>query len=184
MFHLGMQLIGWHMDSWYCIYTKANYEDPLCRRLGDFSDIEVLNPKLKRKKYVRGKLQDVVEEFFPCYIFARFDLPQYYHMIRYTRGVRRIVGDSQGKPNSVDETLIDVIKSRIIGGYICIEENRLTKGDEVLIKGGPFDGFAGLFIEELKPRERVLVLLNTLNYQAKIEIFKDFVVKACPAVSI
>jgi transcription antitermination factor NusG len=167
------------MDSWYCIYTKANYEDPLCRRFAGFSDIEVLNPKLKRKKYVRGKLQEVVEEFFPCYIFARFELPRYYHMIRYTRGVKRIVGDSVGKPSTVDTALIDVMKSNSNDGYIYIEPSRFQEGDEVMIKGGPFDGFLGLFVKEVTPRDRVLILLNSLNYAAEIEVCKDLVVKAC-----
>lgn len=166
------------MDSWYCIYTKANYEDPLCRRLGEFSDIELLNPKLKRKKYVRGKLKETVEEFFPCYIFAKFDLSRYFHMIKYTRGVRRIVGDSQGYPTMVDETLIEMLKIRTKDDYICIEPNTFNKDDKVLINGGPFEGFQGLFIKEIRPRDRVLILLNTINYEAKIEIYRDFVVKA------
>jgi len=137
-----------------------------------------LNPKLKRKKYVRGKLQDVVEDFFPCYIFARFDSLRYYHMIRYTRGIRRIVGDTLGSPWLVDEKIIEIIKSKNRDGYIEIEQNRLNKGDPVVIKGGPFNGFMGLFLEELKPSERVLVLLNTIQFEARIELYRDFVVSA------
>jgi transcriptional antiterminator RfaH len=166
------------MDSWYCIYTKANYEDPLCGRFGAFSDIEMLNPKLKRKKYVRGKLKEIVEELFPCYIFARFDLSRYYHMIRYTRGVRRVVGDSQGYPIMVDQALVEMIKLKTENDYICIEPSGFSKDDKVIINGGPFEGLEGLFIEEVRPRDRVLILLNTLNYEAKIEIYRDFVVKA------
>jgi transcription antitermination factor NusG len=170
------------MDNWYCIYTKANYEDPLCRRFAEFSDIEVLNPKLRRKKYVRGKLKEVVEEFFPCYIFARFELPRYFHMIKYTRGVRRIVGDSVGKPGTVDHALIDLMKTNSRDGYVYVEPSRFQEGDEVIIKGGPFDGFAGLFIKEVTPRDRVLILLNTLSYEAEIEVCKDLLVKACSIV--
>jgi transcriptional antiterminator RfaH len=166
------------MNSWYCIYTKANYEDPLCRRFADFSDIEVLNPKLRRKKYVRGKLKEVVEEFFPCYIFARFELPRYYHMIKYTRGVRRIVGDSVGNPNIVDDTLIEIMKSKSKDGYVYVEPSRFSEGEEVVIKGGPFNGFLGLFVKEINPRDRVVILLSSLNYEAKIEVYKDFVVRA------
>ncbi len=171
------------MESWYCIYTKANYGDNLCRRFAEFSDIEVLNPKLKRKKYVRGKLQEVVEEFFPCYIFAKFDLFRYFHMIRYTRGVRRIVGDSLGSPWAVDDQIIEIMEARTRDGYVNIETNRFNKGDQVLIKGGPFDGFMGLFLEEIKPRERVLVLLNTIQFEARIELYSDFVVSADAAVN-
>lgn len=171
------------MENWYCIYTKANYADNLCQRFGEFSDIQVLNPKLKRKKYVRRKLQEVIEDFFPCYMFVRFDFVRYFHMIRYTRGVRRIVGDSLGDPWIVDEKIIEIIKSQSRDGYIEIEQNRLKKGDHVVIKGGPFDGFMGVFLEELKPSERVLVLLNTIQFEARIELFRDFVVSADAAAT-
>jgi transcription antitermination factor NusG len=171
------------MENWYCIYTKASYADNLCRRFGEFSDIQVLNPKLKRKKYVRGKLQEVIEDFFPCYMFVRFDFVRYYHMIRYTRGVRRIVGDTLGDPWIVDEKIIEIIKTKSRDGYIQIEQNRLNKGDLVVIKGGPFDGFMGLFLEELKPSERVLVLLNTIQFEARIELYRDFVVSADAAAT-
>jgi transcription antitermination factor NusG len=128
-------------------------------------------------------LIEVIEEFFPCYLFARFDGARYYHMIKYTRGVRRIVGDSQGYPRIVDDALIETIKSRSKDGYVSIEENQLHRGDKVMIKGGPFDGFMGLFVQDLKPRERVLVLLNTLNYEARIDIYRDLVVKASPTLT-
>jgi transcriptional antiterminator RfaH len=171
------------MENWYCIYTKANYADNLCRRFAEFSDIEVLNPKLKRKKYIRGKLQNVIEDFFPCYIFARFDLVRYYHMIKYTRGVRRIVGDTMGAPWVVDEKIIEIIELRARDGYIHIEPNRFNIGDQVLIKGGPFSGFMGVFVEEIKPRERVLILLNTIQFEARLELYSDFVVRADAAVN-
>jgi len=171
------------MESWYCIYTKANYEDNLCRRFAEFSDIQVLNPKLKKKKYVRGKLQDVTEEFFPCYIFAKFNLSKFYHMIRYTRGVRRIVGDTLGSPWVVDDKIVEIMESKTRDGYVHIESSRFNKGDKVLIKGGPFDGFNGLFMEELKPRDRILVLLNTIEFEARIELYSDFVVRADAAVN-
>jgi len=171
------------MENWYCIYTKANYADNLCQRFGEFSDIQVWNPKLKRKKYVRGKLKEVIEDFFPCYMFVRFDFVRYYHMMKYTRGVRRIIGDSLGDPWIVDEKIIEIIKSQSRHGYIEIEQNRLKKGDHVVIKGGPFDGFMGVFLEELKPSERVLVLLNTIQFEARIELFRDFVVSADAAAT-
>ncbi len=120
-----------------------------------------------------------MEEFFHFYFFARFDLPRYYHMIKYTRGIRRIVGDTIGNPTVVGDNLIDTMRSRTRDGYITVEPYQLAIGDNVIIKGGPLDGFTGLFMGEVKPRDRVLVLLNTISYQAKVEVYSDFVVKAC-----
>jgi transcriptional antiterminator RfaH len=175
---------GLLMNSWYCIYTKSNYEDPLCQRLSEFTDIELFNPKLKRKKYVRGKLTMVVEALFPCYVFARFDLLHYYHMIKYTRGVRRIIGNSLGYPKAVDDAIVHMIKLKAPDGYISFEQPKFSKGDKLIIKGGPFEGFIGLFMEELKPRDRILILLNTLKYEASIEVCRDFVVRYDSALAI
>lgn len=164
--------------AWYCIYTKPRQEDALCRKLSDIADIETLNPKLKRKKLIRGKHSEVVEEFFPCYVFARFDPRKYHHMITYTRGVRRIVGNSLGLPYIVDESIINMIKEKMSDGYIAIDYPRLVEGEEVSITEGPMKGMKGLFSQELKSQDRVLILLNTIKYQAKVEIEADYVVKA------
>jgi transcription antitermination factor NusG len=63
-------------------------------------------------------------------------------------------------------------------GFISIEQPRLVEGEEVTITEGPFKGIKGLFSEELKPRDRVLILLNTIKYQAKVTVEADFVKKA------
>lgn len=165
--------MGNHIDSnfiknWYCIYTKPRQEDLLSRRLSDITEIEVFNPKLKKKKYVRGRLKEVVEELFPCYIFSRLNLDRYYHTVRYTRGVRRIIGNKV--PLIVDESIITQIRSKMKEGFVNLEHPVFESGEQVVIKDGPFSGLTGIFIKELKATERVLVLLNTIAYQAKIEI--------------
>ncbi len=81
------------IERWYCIYTKPNMEEQVSKRLRDIPEMEVFHPKIKRNKYVRGRLQEVVEDLFPSYIFSRFSLLNYFHLVKFTRGVRRVVGD-------------------------------------------------------------------------------------------
>jgi transcriptional antiterminator RfaH len=71
---------------WYAIYTKPGKEDIVAFRLQGIG-LEVLNPKLKIRKYKRNKLVDVTEPLFPCYLFANFDKEKFTHLITYTRGV-------------------------------------------------------------------------------------------------
>lgn len=156
------------IKNWYCIYTKPRQEDPVSRRLSDITEIEVFNPKLKKKKYVRGRLKEIVEELFPCYIFSRFNPDRYFHMVRFTRGVRRIVGNEV--PFVVDEDIISLIRSKIKEGFVNLELPVFKSGEQIVIKDGPFSGLTGIFIKELKAKERVLVLLNTIAYQAKVEL--------------
>jgi len=165
--------MGNHIDSnfirnWYCIYTKPKQEDLLSRRLSDITEIEVFNPKLKKKKYVRGRLKEIVEELFPCYIFSRFNPDRYFHMVRFTRGVRRIVGNEV--PFVVDEDIISLIRSKIKEGFVNLEPPVFKSGEQIFIKDGPLGGLTAIFLKELSAKERVLVLLNTLAYQAKVEL--------------
>lgn len=166
------------MEYWYCIYTKPKKEDLVCRQLMKLPEIEVFNPKLKRKKYVRSRLTQVVEELFPCYIFLKLNLERYFHLVKYTRGVKRFVGDSFNMPYTVDESIIDFIKSKRKEGFIHIEPPGLTDGDRVVILKGPFSGLTGIFLKETKPNERIMILLNTIEYQAKVEIEKELIAKA------
>ena len=156
------------VKNWYCIYTKPKQEDLVTKKLSDIPAIEVFNPKLKKKKYVRGRFKEVIEELFPCYVFSRFNSDRYYHMVKYTRGVRRIVGN--GVPFIVDEATIELMKSGIKEGFVYHEPPILKSGEQIVIKDGPFSGLAGIFLKELKAKERVLILLNTIAYQPKIEI--------------
>lgn len=166
------------MKKWYCIHTKAGYEDQLSQRLMNVPDIDIFLPKLKRKKYLRGKLGEVTEKLFPCYIFLRFDSLKYLHLIKYTRGVRRIVGDGLGNPYIVDDVLIGQIKSRTKDGFIYTEQIELEEGDRVVVREGPLKGFTGILQEYRNSRDRVLVLLSAITYQASIEVEKEYVVKA------
>lgn len=167
------------MEHWYCIYTKQKKEDQICKRLMDIPEIEIFNPKLKRTKYMRGRLREVVEELFPSYIFSRFNPVKYYHMIKYTGGVKRIIGDGSGNPYIVDNRIIELIKSKAKNGFILIEPSSFNvgTGEKVIIKEGPLKGFMGIFLKELNARDRVLVLLNVMTYQARVEIEKGFLAR-------
>jgi transcriptional antiterminator RfaH len=161
--------------NWYSIYTKPKQEDKVEESLARAS-IEVFNPKLRRKKLVRGKYAHVIRPFFPNYLFAKFDPDRQYHMIKYTRGVRGIVGN-QGSPWPVSEDIIDIIKSRMNNEGLIVISPDIKVGDKVEITEGPFRGFIGIFEREMKDSDRIIVLLNTIEYQARVDIEKELLVK-------
>jgi transcription antitermination factor NusG len=149
-------------------------EDNVCTIFKLDPKVEVLNPKLKRKRYIRGRLAEVIETLFPSYVFIKINLMAHYRMVKYTRGVRRFVGDNSGNPMVVDEDIINLIKKRTHGGVLTLDQTQFREGDEVLIKDGPFTGFKGIFKKEINAGERVMILLKTLAYQANIEIDRNF----------
>ncbi len=158
------------MRNWYCIYTKRGQEDNVTIKLSELPHIEMLNPKIQRKKFVRSRLTQVVEELFPAYIFGHLDLAEYGHLVQYTRGVRRFVGDRSGKAYEVDPHIIEFIKGRLQNGFVVLEKESLKPGDLVRVEDGLFAGYSGEVLLEMKPDERVMVLLTSLESRLKVEL--------------
>jgi transcriptional antiterminator RfaH len=155
------------MLNWYLIYTKPRNEDNVSKKFIDVG-YEILNPKFKNRKYHRRRLQEVISPLFPCYIFIKFDNIKDYHFIKYTRGVRRIVG-TEKTPTIVPEEIITSIQRRMEQGIITIKPSKFKSGEEVVIKGGAFQGFEAIFERELKGIERVSILLKAINARVVVD---------------
>ena len=152
---------------WHAIYTKPGKEDAVSYYLRNIG-LDVLNPKLKSKKYRRCGFIDVIEPLFPCYLFADFDKERYSHLIKYTRGVRYIVG--KNNPVAVHDEGIGTIRGSMdTDNIVAIKPERFEKGDRVVVRDGPFGNFYGIFEKEVKGPERVVILLDAINYRLELE---------------
>ncbi|MBI4744947.1 MAG: hypothetical protein HY776_09075 [Actinobacteria bacterium] len=158
--------------NWYAIYTKPKCEDTVALQLRGIG-INVLTPKIKTKKYRYGRTKEVIETLFPCYIFAEFDVLRHKRTVKYTKGVRYIVG--KDSPVKVNSEIINSIVTHTINGLVEIEPKKLEKGQMVRIKEGPFKGFNAIFEKQLKGKERVLLLLEEIN--ARLDMDACFVEK-------
>jgi transcriptional antiterminator RfaH len=152
--------------NWYVVYTKPKCEDSAARLLGN-AGIETLCPKIRVRKRTRGKYSEVTEQLFPSYIFAFFDRERQSHMIRYTRGVKYIVGKES--PLIVHQEIIDTIKERMEGDIVVPVPEDISRGERVLIKEGPFKDFYGIFERDIPGRERSMILLEALHCAVDIE---------------
>lgn len=168
------------MSNWYCVYTKPKQEDTVAKKLAELPNLEVFTPKVKRSKYARTTRKELQEQLFPSYIFTRFDPRRtaYIHLVKYTRGVKRFIGDCDGTPFIVEEAIIDSIRARMTNGFVHLELPKLVPGDKVCINEGPFSGFDGIFCAQLKAKDRVVILLNAIHYQAKLAIQGEFIAKS------
>ncbi|MBE7414078.1 MAG: hypothetical protein HS130_02135 [Deltaproteobacteria bacterium] len=149
------------MMNWYAIYTKSGCEERVSSRLNG-AGFSVLNPLLKERRLYRRKLQEVVSPLFPCYIFAELNMPAHYRLIRYTRGVRQIVGN-EAAPLPVPDAVIGSILGRMENGLVAVRRDEFSPGESVAIKGGAFEGFEALFEREMSGSEKVSILLKALN---------------------
>jgi len=152
--------------NWYAIYTKPKQEDHVASRLQKYG-IEVLNPKSRFKKYRGGRLSEVVEPFFPCYIFAKFECNTCSRLVKYTKGVKYVVG--KNNPIAVPDAITTTIKENMQeDNVVFVKPGTFEKGARVKIKDGAFKDFCGIFERTTKGFERVLILLDAMCYRLEI----------------
>ena len=161
--------------QWYAVYTKPKREDAVAGSLEN-AGIEVFNPRLKQKKYMQGAYRNKISPLFPCYVFVKFEPETTAHMIKYTRGVKRVVGGDFPWP--VSDEVIDLIRNQEEDGIIAIKPPDLKYGDSVAINDGPLSGLRGIFEKELSGQERVVLLLSSIEYQARVVVERAFLSKA------
>ena len=152
------------MKKWYVLNTKPKKENQVESLLlaGGFT---VYNPKF---------IQDNrVFSFFPGYEFILFDYPEQYRLVKYTRGVKKIIGYMEG-PVAIEEKVIQSIRMREINGFVELDKygEEPEVGDEIRVMEGPLKGLRGIFKQELTQNDRVLILMNYVSYQGKIIVEK------------
>ena len=163
--------------DWYVIHTNPRQEERAHQNLIAW-DIETLAPKLKKRRYneFTGQPTHFAKPMFPRYIFARFNRESLLHNIRYTRGVHSVVSFGNG-PTPIDEEVIEIIKSRMgADGFVRIGE-QMQAGDPIVINSGPMKSFTGIFEREMKDAERIMVLLDTISFQGRLEVSRESVSK-------
>ncbi len=171
----------WRTENWFAIHTKAAREELAAMNIARLG-IDVFIPKRLGEKLVWGVSYPVLKPLFPRYVFARFRPDSHMHSIGYARGVRSVVsfGDL---PLPVEERIIFEIQSRISAeGYVRLDSTRFNKGDRVTVEEGPFRGLAGMFERELKNQDRVVLLLETIEFQARVLVEKHCLKEARRAV--
>jgi transcriptional antiterminator RfaH len=152
------------MLRWYVINTRPKKESQV-ERLFVEGGFTVYCPK-----YIREKR---IGPFFPGYAFVRFEFPEQFQMVKYTRGVKRVVGNDDS-PTPIPEAIVLGIKAREQNGLIVFEKygEEPAIGDEIEVVEGPFKGLKGIFRKEVGDNERVMILLNYVSYQGMLLIEK------------
>lgn len=162
--------------NWFAVHTKPRQEgmaEVSLKREG----IETFYPKLKRRRTIRRVRKWVTGPLFPSYIFARFDAAQSGRFVKYANGVINLVSFG-GQPATVDEAIIQAIKTHATGDTVEVQPMALKPGDMVEIQAGPLRGLQGVFERAMSDRDRVVVLLDVLARGARVEVYRDQLEKA------
>jgi transcriptional antiterminator RfaH len=162
---------------WFLIHTNPKQEERTVNNLRAWN-VEPFSPQIREWRYksFTGERYSIVKPLFARYVFARFDLERLFHKVRYTRGVQAVVTFGDG-PVEIDEEIITLIKAQMSRDGIVKIGTDLKPGDAVRINGLALEAFSGILEREVKDSERVVVLLNTVSYQARLQLDRRLVQK-------
>lgn len=166
-----------HADDpvpWFIISTKPRQEFVAERNL-KLLGAEVYLPIYYKKIKKNKEKVEVIAPLFSGYLFAKFSVRELYHSVIYTRGVKTVLGNRDGLW-TIDCEKVEDIKLRENNGVVVLKRKlqEFSKGDRVLIDEGDFDGWEGIFYEDLPDRHRAVILLTNVGFSSKLIVHKKY----------
>jgi transcriptional antiterminator RfaH len=108
------------------------------------------------------------EPLFPYYLFVKMSLHSAWSKLRSTRGVAKLVR-FQELPVPVDDNIVQALQQQCAGELTAPKQSLFRPGQSVMIEEGCFRELEAI-VKCTKGDERVVLLLNFLNKQQKIEL--------------
>ena len=155
--------------TWQVLHSKPHSAKFLCEQLL-CREFEAFCPRIC--VYPANPRARKVKPYFPGYVFVRAAIEQTnWTALQWVPGAIGLVSFG-GEPACVPDTLIHAIRLRAneINDMGRERLDNFKQGDEVLINGGPFDGYKAIFETTLRGSERVRVLLKFLEVKQKLEL--------------
>ena len=163
------------MNRWYVIQTKPKKEKEAKSYLST-KGVEVFSPLIETFLLKNGRMNRELKPFFPGYIFGKFDLYQNYPLVRWAKGVKKVLGFGE-YPTPISDEVVEVIKERTDTRGIVRLKYHFQANDVIRIKTGPLKDLLGIFERWVSDSERVRILLNLMGYQPAVEIHYSMVEK-------
>jgi len=163
-------------SDWCIIHSKPKQEFCAEKNLKSL-DINVYLP-VYMKKIKKNKIKiDCISPLFSGYLFAQFNIYDFYQKVKYTKGVKSILGYNEYLWTIADAKIQD-IKFREDNGIVLLRkrEDSFHKGDRIFIDEGDFEGWEGIFQEELPDRERAIIMLTNVKFSSKLILPKKYLV--------
>ena len=155
------------MKKWFILYTKANQEIKVAEQLKEIK-ISCFCPTVTIIKQYSDRKKKVIKPLLPSYVFVfieegnRNDVFSVFGITRYMFWL--------GKPATVRESEIELMKQYLNGIYESISLTKFTKGQLYKISEGVFSGRIGKVIESQKNKIKLelqsLGMIVTLRLKA------------------
>ena len=154
--------------QWYVVQTKRHREE--IAQLSLASDgVRVYLPR--SIQWPRPAVGGEIGPLFPSYIFVQIALPEDYYRVVWKPGVKEFIRCGP-LPTALPDGAIDFLRSREgrDGLIRCGEERR-----DVQIINGPLRGLRAVVERRLSKRQRVVLLMDLLQRQTRVEVPEQWV---------
>lgn len=156
------------MNLWYVIQTKPKKEEEAKSYLST-KGVEIFSPLMENFLLRNGRMNKELKPLFPGYIFGKFDLEQNYPLVRWAKGVKKVLGFGE-YPTPISEEVVEIIRERTDTHGIMRLKSHFQANDVIRIKTGPLKDLLGIFERWMPDGERVRILLSLMGYQPVVEI--------------
>jgi len=154
---------------WACAQLEPQHTALALHCLG-LNGFEIYCPRLREQVRSRGRKIVRTPLLFPGYIFVL--IVSGWWDARWSPGVVRLIMDGL-QPAHVPDAVITEIRSRERNGFVELPKLRgLAPGMRVRVVSGPLSERIGM-LAALRPHERVLVLLQLLGGQRRVELARN-----------
>src|SRR5215469_3695611 len=151
---------------WCCAQIEP-YRERLALHCLGLNGFEVYCPRLRQQIRSHGRKIVRTPLLFPGYAFVL--IVSAWWSARWSPGVRRLVMDGE-RPAVVPDAVIAEIRSRERNGLVELVRPRgLRPGTRVRVISGPLSEKIGM-LAVLRPHERVIVLLNLLGGDQRVDL--------------
>ncbi len=154
-------------QSWYVIQTKPQREKDVTQLLKQ-GGFESFLPLIHERIYRKGTPSFRVAPLFPSYVFIHTNLEEknHFHLIKYTRGVNKIIC-AENRPVPLPDEFVGTIRTHMNPEGIITPQKTLINGDKVIVIKGILKDLIGILQKPADHLGRVQVLLKLVNYQMK-----------------
>ena len=155
---------------WFAIYTKARQEKSLARELLKYR-IPFYLPLVKKTNVARGRRRTSLMPLFGGYVFLYGSEEERVRSLTTNRISRVLAVEDP------DQLVFDLrqLRQMIVANVPLTVESRLSPGQWVRVRKGPFGGLEGVVLKR-RGRSRLLVSINFLQKGASVEI-EDFLLE-------
>lgn len=156
------------LERWVAVNTHPHREHIALENLAR-QEFEAYCPMVERRVRHARRTMDVRRPLFPGYLFVRVDPNlRRWRPILSTYGVRNLVRFGE-RLSFLEDGLVECLKAREVEGVIVKPAEPYRVGQQVRMRGGPFDGLAATIIG-MDEKDRLVVLMQLLNQSVNVKV--------------